>query len=73
MDLNMDKLSHKPDVTKLLSMADNVVIRHKAHKRARHSTDKVQEQRDYGRLSKSVYDLAETAEKFRKAGQSGQP
>lgn len=65
----MSNLARKPDVTKLLSMAENVVIRNQVYKRARHSTDEAEEKRQYGRLNESVNELAETTEKFRKAGQ----
>ena len=58
------------DASKLLSMTDNVVIRNRAFKRARHSTDEVEERRQYGRLNKSINELAETAEKFRKTSEA---
>jgi len=63
-------LAGTANASKLLSMTDNVVIRNRAFKRARHSTDEVEERRQYGRLNKSISELAETAEKFRKAGEA---
>lgn len=57
-----------PDVSKLLSMADNVVIRNRVYKRARHSELGA---REYGRLDKSISELAETAEKYRKSERGG--
>ena len=53
-----------PDVTKLLSMTDNVVICDRAYGDARKTGA---ENRAYGRLHKSICQLAKEAEKFRKA------
>ena len=53
----------EPDVTKLLSMTDNVVICDKAYGDARKTGA---ENRAYGRLHKSICQLAKEAEKFRK-------
>ncbi|MEH6435800.1 hypothetical protein [Massilia sp. DD77] len=61
----MDTPARGPDASKLLAMTDNVVIRNRVYKRARHSSE---ESREYGRLNKSIQDLEETAEKLRKAG-----
>lgn len=61
----MDNPARAPDASKLLAMTDNVVIRNQVYKRARRTAD---EGREYGRLNKSINDLAETAEKMRKAG-----
>jgi hypothetical protein len=66
----MDTPAQAPDASKLLAMTDNVVIRNQVYKRARKTCD---EPREYGRLDKSVKDLQEAAEKFRKAGKAGQP
>jgi len=68
----MDTPAQAPDASKLLAMTDNVVIRNQVYKRARKTCD---EPREYGRLNKSIQDLEETAEKFRKAGagKAGQP
>lgn len=65
----MDTPARAPDASKLLAMTDNVVIRNRVFKRARRTGD---ESREYGRLNKSINDLAETAEKLRKAQQQGQ-
>lgn len=62
----MNTLAQEREVSKLLAMTDNVVVRNRAYSSAR-STD--QAARQYGRLSKSINDLAETAEKVRKGGQ----
>lgn len=66
----MDTPARAPDASKLLAMTDNVVIRNQVYKRSRRTGD---EPREYGRLDKSVKDLQEAAEKFRKAGKAGQP
>ena len=55
-------------MTKLLSMTDNVVIRDRVYGGAR-KTDA--ENREYGRLHKSICELAKEAEKFRKACMKG--
>ena len=60
----MTTKTEEPDVTKLLSMTDNVVIRDKAYGGAR-KTDA--ENREYGRLHKSICELAKEANKLRKA------
>jgi len=65
----MDRPARGPDASKLLAMTDNVVIRNRVFKRARRTDD---ESREYGRLNKSINDLAETAEKLRKAGGVGE-
>lgn len=51
-------------VTKVMSMADNVVHRRNAYKR-------MPVPREFGRLDKSINELAESVEKCRKQG--GQP
>lgn len=66
----MDTPAGTPDASKLLAMADNVVIRNRVYKRARRTAD---EGREYGRLSKSINELSETAEKYRKAGRKVSP
>jgi hypothetical protein len=53
--------TEEPDVTKLLSMTDNVVIRDHVYGGAR-KTDA--ENREYGRLHKSITDLAKEVHKF---------
>lgn len=59
-----------PDMTKLLSMTDNVVIRDRKYGAARNSGN---ENREYGRLHKSINELAKEANKFRKpVGQTGE-
>lgn len=65
----MSTLSQEKDVSKLLSMTDDVVLRNRAYKGVRWSSDARERERQYGRLSKSINDLAETAEKISKAGQ----
>lgn len=55
-----------PDVTKLLSMTDNVVICDRAYGDARKTGA---ENRAYGRLHKSICQLAKEAEKFRKSNE----
>ena len=54
-----------PDMTKLLSMTDNVVIRDRKYGAARNSGN---ENREYGRLHKSINELAKEAQKFRAPG-----
>jgi hypothetical protein len=49
-------------------MADNVVIRNRVYKRVRHSELGA---REYGRLNKSIDELAETVEKCRKGEGKG--
>lgn len=66
----METPAQAPDASKLLAMTDNVVIRNRVYKRARKTCD---EPREYGRLDKSVKDLQEAAEKFRKSGKAGRP
>lgn len=61
----MDKPARAPDASKLIAMAGNVVHRNQVYRRSRRTAD---EPREYGRLNKSINDLAETAEKIRKAG-----
>jgi hypothetical protein len=56
--------TEEPDVTKLLSMTDNVVIRDREYGAARKTSA---ENREYGRLHKSITDLAKVAAKLRKA------
>lgn len=72
---NVSTAPQEPNVSKLLAMADNVVVRGQVYKRARHSTNTELEAREYGRLNKSIHELAETAEKCRKtgAGKASQP
>jgi len=59
----MTTQTQEPDVTKLLSMTDNVVIRDRKYGAARNSGN---ENREYGRLHKSINELAKEANKFRK-------
>lgn len=66
----MDTPAQGPDASKLLAMVDNVDVRNQVFKRARRTDT---ENREYGRLDKSIKDLRETAEKFRKVGKAGQP
>lgn len=66
----MDNPARAPDASKLIAMADNVVIRNGQYKRARRTPE---ESREYGRLNKSIHELAETAEKIRKAGKVSPP
>lgn len=61
----MTTQTQEPDVTKLLSMTDNVVIRDRVYGAARNSSD---ENRAYGRLHKSINELAKEAKKIRSAG-----
>ncbi|MDK6077919.1 hypothetical protein [Massilia varians] len=61
----MEKPAQAPDASKLLAMVDNVGVRNQVYRRARR-TDA--ENREYGRLNKSIDELQETAAKFRKAG-----
>ena len=57
-------------MTKLLSMTDNVVIRDRKYGAARNSGN---ENREYGRLHKSISELAKEAKKFRPlADQTGE-
>lgn len=65
----MDSVARKTEVSKLLCMADNVVTRNRAYKAARAESDPKKQEQQYGRLSKSIDQLQETAEHFRKAGQ----
>lgn len=67
-EITVNTLSQKQDASKLLSMVDNVVVRNRAYRRA-HRSDAATRKQAYGRLNKSVHDLAETAEQFRKDGQ----
>lgn len=55
--------TQEPDMTKFLSMTDNVVIRDRVYGAARNSGN---ENREYGRLHKSINELAKEAKKFRK-------
>jgi hypothetical protein len=55
-------------MTKLLSMTDNVVICDTAYGDARKTGA---ENRAYGRLHKSICELAKEAQKFRKACEKG--
>lgn len=68
----MDTPAQAPDASKLLAKIDHAVNRNQVYKRARRTSD---EPREYGRLDRSVKDLQEAAEKFRKAdaGKAGQP
>jgi len=56
--------TEEPDMTKLLSMTDNVVICDKAYGDARKTGA---ENRAYGKLHKSICELAKEANKLRKA------
>jgi hypothetical protein len=60
--------TEEPDMTKLLSITENVVIRDRVYGGAR-KTDA--ENREYGRLHKCICDLAKEAQKFRKAYMKG--
>ena len=62
----MTTKTEEPDVTKLLSMTDNVVINDRAYGDARKTGA---ENRAYGRLHKSITELAKAAEKFRKSNE----
>lgn len=64
----MNTLSQDYEVSKLLAMADNVSTRNQAYKRARRSNNEASE---YGKLNASINDLAQAAEKCRKAEQNG--
>lgn len=66
----MDTPAQGPDPSKLLAMVDNVGVRKQVYKRARRTN---QENRECGRLLKSIDELQETAEKFRTSGKAGQP
>jgi hypothetical protein len=55
-------------MTKFLSMTENVVIRDRVYDSVR-KTDA--ENREYGRLHKSICELAKEAAKFRKACEKG--
>jgi hypothetical protein len=50
-------------------MTDNVVMRNRVYRNARESGDVKEEKSQFGRLNKSICDLQETAEHFRKAEQ----
>jgi hypothetical protein len=65
----MDTLARKTDVSKLLSMTDNVVLRNRVYRDARNSADKKERDTQFGRLNQSINELQETAEHLRKAGQ----
>jgi hypothetical protein len=69
-DLNVNTLSREPDTSKLLAMVDNVTVHNQAYKRTRYMGAKVSD-RAYGRLNKSINDLAETAEHLRKDDLAG--
>ncbi|QGZ42696.1 hypothetical protein IP92_05774 [Pseudoduganella flava] len=63
----MDNEEHHKDVTKVLSMVKNVVIRNSSYKREFHKSNHPEsEEREYGRLNADVNNLAETAEKYTK-------
>ena len=64
----MTTQAKEPDVTKLLSMTDNVVIRERVYDGVR-KTDA--ENREYGRFQKSIRDLAKAAAEFRNANMKG--
>jgi hypothetical protein len=65
----MDTVTRKPDVSKLLTMTDNVVLRNRVYRDARASGNEQEEKSQFGRLNQSINQLQETAEHFRKAGQ----
>jgi hypothetical protein len=67
--LNVNTLTPERDASKLLSMADNVVVRNRAYRLVRRSDNLEERERQYGRLNKSISELAETAACLRKAGQ----
>ncbi len=54
------------DVSKLLAMADNVTLRNQVYGQVRR-TGKAD--REYGRLNKSITELAKSAQDCRKAGE----
>ena len=60
----MTTQTEDPDVTKLLSMTDNVVARDLIYGDARKTGAA---NREYGRLHKSITELAKAAQAFRKA------
>lgn len=66
--LAMGTVSQNQDVSKLLTMTDNVVVRNEVYKCSRNSDT---EPREYGRLNKSIDELAKAAEQVRKAGEKG--
>jgi len=59
----MNTLTQKQELEKLLSSADNVVIRRDRYQRSRNSDAAP---REFGRLNASIDELAKTAEKCRK-------
>jgi hypothetical protein len=65
----MDTLTQKQNFEKLLSTADNVVIRRDVYKRSRNSGA---EPRDFGRLSASIDELAKAAKQCHKSTQAGE-
>lgn len=65
----MSTVPRAPSVEKLLTMVDNTVIRNRVYDKVHHSDDKTERDTQYGRLRKSIHELQETAEHFRKAGQ----
>ena len=64
----MDTVSQSQEVSKLLTMTDNVVIRNEEYERSRNSDT---EPRKYGRLKKSIGELAKAAKQVRNAGEKG--
>jgi len=66
----MSTIPQKHEVSKLLAMADNVVVRNQVYGQVRRTG---QAEREYGRLTKSISELAKSAEKCRADGKAGQP
>jgi hypothetical protein len=66
----MSTLPQEHDVSKLLVMTDNVVIRNQAYERSRFKGAKASNP-EYGKLKASINELQVTAEKVRKG--SAQP
>jgi hypothetical protein len=64
--LAMDTVTQSQEVEKLLTMTDNVVVCNEVYERSRNSGT---EPRQYGRLKKSIGELARAANKVRKAGE----
>jgi len=61
----MSTTQNEKAVSKLLSMADNVVIQNRVYQRALPSQQR--QDSEYCRLDRSIKDLQETAEKCRKS------
>lgn len=59
-------VSRKTDASKLVAMAGNVVVRNQAYGRVRRLGAEASD-KEYGRLRKSIHELAETAEALSKS------